>query len=206
MELPFDIDNYHNVFNKYPKCLMKSEGRVYGQIFIGNYYKREHPYYGSYPPSYLKRMRALFGNRKPALHLFGGMVDAEEGEDTVDINPDLNPTYCCEATTIDQHLPNRFYEIAYVDPPYSKQDSLKYGFAYPNKKMVLRSCRKVIKENGICIWLDVAVPIFRKIEWNLIGMIGVFTGTNRVLRSAIIFQATTDVVYEKGLADLEIKN
>lgn len=203
-DLPFDIDNYHKEFSKYPKCLMESSGRVYGWFFIGNYYKRENPYYGAYPPSYLKRIRALFPNRKPLLHLFGGMVTPSEDEYTVDINKELNPSVCCDATSIGNHFPKNKFDIICADPPYSKADAEKYGFKYPNKKMVIRECRKVIKEDGILVWLDTSVPIFRKAEWGLVGMIGLFTGTNRVLRSISIFKASADKDYERFIRD-EIK-
>jgi hypothetical protein len=199
MEVPFDIDNYHRIFKDYPKCLMESAGRVYGQYFIGNYYKRKNGYYGEYPPGYLKRIRALFPNRKPALHLFGGTVEPEEDEFTVDINPERNPSVCCEATEIHKYFDKDTFEIIYADPPYSKVDAEKYGYAYPNKKMVLRACRKIAKQGSVLVWLDTSVPIFRKGEWNLLGMIGVFTGTNRVLRSATLFEASKDKTYQEFL-------
>lgn len=202
----FDIDNYHKTFKQYPKCLMESAGRVYGWIFIGNYYKRENPYYGAYPPSYLKRMRALFPGRKPALHLFGGMVTPEEDEYTVDVNPEMNPSVCCDAVSIGSHFPRNKFNIVYADPPYSKADAEKYGFKYPNKKMVIRACREVSTEDAILIWLDTSVPIFRKAEWNLIGMVGIFTGTNRVLRAATMFKASKDTAYDEFLESEEKKN
>jgi len=183
----FDIDNYHRVFNKYPKCLMESDGRVYGFFFIGNYYKRKTEFYGAYPPSYLKRIRALFPDHSPALHVFGGVAEPEEEEIKIDINPLLKPTVCCNA----QQLPfkDETYKIVYSDPPYGPTEAKKYGFKLPNIRLVLRELRRVTQKDGILVWLDTRMPIFRKKDWLLIGAIGLFTGTNRVIRLISIFQA-----------------
>jgi hypothetical protein len=204
-KLPFDIDNYHKVFNKYPKCLMESEGRVYGWWFVGNYFKRKKGYLGEYPPSYLKRVRALLPECKDILHLFGGTVTPEEGEITVDINPELKPSVCCDAETIGSVFKRNSFGAIFCDPPYNPMYADRYGYKHPNKKMVFRECRKIIRENGIMVWLDIIIPIFRGFEWNLIGTIGLFNSTNHMVRCVSIFQATSDEDYEKGLIEEETK-
>lgn len=186
--LPFDIDNYHKTFNKYPKCLMESEGRVYGSFWIGNYYKRTEGYHGEYPPSYLSRMKALFPNRSPALHVFGGVVPKGSNDITIDINPDLEPSICCRAECL-PFKPNTF-PIIYADPPYTKKDASRYGYKMPNNRLALRSIREVATSDAILVWLDTKVPIFNKDYWNMIGMISLFTGTNRIVRAITIFQAS----------------
>jgi hypothetical protein len=194
MTLPFDIDNYHRVFKKYPKCLMESDGKVYGWWYFGNLYKRVKGYHGEYPPSYLRRMRALFPEQSPVLHVFGGTVPPAEGEIKIDINPKLRPDVCCNV----QALPFKVgtFGIVYADPPYTKEDARKYGYKLPNMRLVLRSIRRVTKPGGILVWMDTKVPIFRKLDWELLGTIGLFTGTNRVVRVCSIFQAT-EVLYEE---------
>jgi hypothetical protein len=189
MNTPFDIDNYHKEFSKYPKCLMESEGRVYGFFFIGNQYKRVAGYYGEYPPSYLKRIRALFPGRKPVLHLFGGTVAPLTDEFTLDVNPNLKPSICGNAQQVGQLFQPKSFELVVADPPYSRADAIKYGYKMPNARLTLRSAREIIKDDGILVWLDVRVPIFRKLDWKLIGTIGLFTGTNRVIRVISLFQA-----------------
>jgi hypothetical protein len=190
MNLSFDIDNYHKVFNKYPKCLMQSGGRVYGIWMVGNLYRRQFGYYGEYPRGYLKRVRALFPNHKPALHLFGGTVTPEEDEYTFDINHKLAPRFIGDANKLDKIFRKGVFSIIYADPPYTPADAKKYGYKMPNKRLVVRAAREIVKENGILIWLDVRVPIYRKKDWTLIGMIMLYTGTNRVVRVISIFQAT----------------
>lgn len=187
MSLPFDIDNYHKVFKKYPKCLMESSGRLYGWWYIGSYYKNPHSYYGEYPPSYMTRIRALFPNRKPALHIFGGMVDLSDAEFKVDINPKLKPSVCGNV----QSLPfrNETFSLVCADPPYNAIEAQKYGYKLPNIRLVLREARRVTKTGGVLTWLDTKIPIYRKADWNLIGTIGLFTGTNRVVRVVSLFEA-----------------
>jgi hypothetical protein len=54
-------------------------------------------YYGGYPGDYLKRIKASFPDRQHVLHVFSGMVDtAMMPGDTLDIRPELAPTYCIE--------------------------------------------------------------------------------------------------------------
>jgi hypothetical protein len=195
MEVPFDIDHYHQVFKKYPKCLMESAGRVYGIWIIGNLYKRKEGYHGEYPPSYLKRVHALFPKNNKVLHLFSGTIKDREEATTVDINPDLNPTIVDNVLNVSQHLPRNSKNLIIADPPYSKKDATRYGVSLVNKKMVFREARKVAEEGAVLVWLDTQIPIFRKIEWNLLGIIGVSCGTNRVARFASIFQTSTDEHY-----------
>jgi hypothetical protein len=193
----FDIGNYHRVFKKYPKCLMETDGKVYGWWYFGNLYKRVKGYHGEYPPSYLRRMRALFPGLSPVLHVFGGTVPPADGEFKIDINPKLKPDVCCNAQLL-PFKPNTF-EIVYADPPYTKEDARKYGYKMPNARLVLRSIRSVVKEGAILVWMDLRVPLFSKYYWELIGTIGLFTGTNRVVRTCAIFRASTDSKYQEGL-------
>jgi hypothetical protein len=189
----FDIDNYHRVFKQFPECLMESKGRVYGIFIIGNYYKRKEGYYGEFPPSFLKRMHALFPNKKRTLHLFSGTLSDYPEADTIDLNPEYSPTVVGDVMDIEQHFKNKKYDLIISDPPYSKKDAERYGVKLVNKRLVLREARKVASDDAVLIWLDTATPIYRKLDWQLLGMIGVSCGTNRVFRVATIFQASTGV-------------
>jgi hypothetical protein len=186
----YDIDNYHRVFKKYPKCLMDSGGRVYGIWMIVNFYKRKEGYYGEYPPSFLKRVYALFPDRERLLHLFSGTIKDEKSV-TVDINEDLNPTVVCDVTRISEFL-DPVFDLIIADPPYSKADAKKYGVSLVNKRLALREARKVASKNAVLVWLDTQVPIYRKLDWELLGMIGVYCGTNRVFRVTSIFKANEE--------------
>lgn len=189
-ELSFDIENYHKTFNKYPECLMESVGRVYGVWMVGNYFKRKEGYYGEYPPSYIKRVKALFPGRSPTLHVFGGTVPNNDLEHTVDLNPSLNPTFLGKAEDVGQLVGDNKYPLIMADPPYTKEDAKKYGYKMPNNRLVLRAIREVSTDDGVLVWLDTKVPIFRKLDWSLLGMIMLFTGTNRAIRAISIFKAS----------------
>ena len=92
------IENYGRVTG-FPRSLFIAEdGRVVGTWIMGNDYRVKSGYYGGYPAGYLRRVRALFPDKKRVLHLFSGKVDltALPG-DTVDINADLGPTYVDDA-------------------------------------------------------------------------------------------------------------
>ena len=75
---------------------------VTGMWFMGNSYQKRDAYYGAFQGNFLKRIAALFPDRRRTLHLFAGRVDltAFPG-DTLDCNPALAPTYCCNAETCD---------------------------------------------------------------------------------------------------------
>ena len=197
MTLPFDIENYHKVFSKYPPCLMDSNGRVYGIWMIGNLYRRKIGYHGEYPPSFLRRIHALFPDYEKVLHLFSGTLSDYPGAATVDLNPEFSPTVVDNVLNTSKHFTRNQFDIVIADPPYSLKDAKIYGVPPVNKKMVFREARKVIEEGGILVWLDTQVPIYRKIEWDLLGMIGLFCGTNRVTRMVSFFQASPDERYEE---------
>jgi SAM-dependent methyltransferase len=201
MTLPFDIENYHKVFSKYPKCLMESEGKLYGWWYEGNQFKRKEGYHGQYPPSYLKRVKALFPNHTRVLHLFGGVVIPSKNEITFDINPNLHPTICGKAEELGIHFERNSFDAIYADTPYDAKNAKIYGYPLPNKRLVLRECRKIIKEDGVLLWMDIMIPIFRKIEWNLMGTIGIFNSTNHVIRVVAILQASKDEIYDKATND-----
>ena len=91
MQWDHRIDNYI-AKTGFPKSLFASaDGRVVGTWIMGNDYRVKSEYYGGYPAGYLKRVKALFPDKKRVLHLFySGKVDLGVFPgDTVDINPAL---------------------------------------------------------------------------------------------------------------------
>ncbi len=124
------IENYVQATG-FPKSLFIAEdNRVVGTWIMGNDYRVKSSYYGGYPASYLKRVKALFPEKRRTLHLFSGKVDlsAFPGE-TEDINPDLKPTYVDDAQTL-ENVPLQDYDLVLADPPYSVEDSQRYGLAW----------------------------------------------------------------------------
>ena len=77
MDLQQRIDNYI-METKYPRSLfIGDDNRIYGTWIMGNNYKVKSGYYGGYPAGYLRRIKALFPDKKSILHLFSGKVDTD---------------------------------------------------------------------------------------------------------------------------------
>ena len=71
------IDSYCEITG-YPRSIFLGEdGRIVGTWIMGNNYRVKSGLYGGYPHGYLKRIRALFPDKKNILHLFSGCVDLE---------------------------------------------------------------------------------------------------------------------------------
>jgi len=182
------IEGYSKAFPNYPKLII-DKNWLYGFWMIGNYYKRKHGYYGEYPPSYLKRIKSMFPNCKNVMHLFSGTVEKGlwEKETTVDILEKMKPDICVKATELSSKITERTFDLILADPPY-EQNHKYYGTEKVNKRLVLHELAKVTISGGYLVWLDTRIPIYTKKEWKFFGIIGISTGTNRILRAAILFK------------------
>jgi hypothetical protein len=97
-------------------------------------------YYGGYPAGYLRRVRALFPEKRKVLHIFSGKVDTDAlPGDTVDINPDLKPTYVDDAQTSGS-VPLETYDLVMADTPYSVEDAERYQTTMVKRNTVMRAC------------------------------------------------------------------
>ena len=117
MEWPHRIDNYVRETG-FPRSLFVAEdNRVVGTWIMGNDYRVKSSYYGGYPAGYLRRVRALFPEKKCTLHLFSGKVDVSAFPgDTVDINAALTPTFVDDAQSL-ENVPLGIYDLVLADPP-----------------------------------------------------------------------------------------
>ena len=111
----------------YPEALfIAADGRLVGTWILGNDYRVKSEFYGGYPATYLARVRSMFRDKKRVLHLFSGKVDTTlYPGDTVDVHPDLNPTYVDDAQTLER-VPVEQYDMVLADPPYSTEDADHY--------------------------------------------------------------------------------
>lgn len=193
MHLQERIDNYVKV-TRFPRSLFLSEdGRIVGTWIMGNDYrvkpKKEgaDPYYGGYPAGYLRRIRALFPDKRRVLHLFSGEVDvATMPGDTVDINPALNPTFVDDAQKLEQ-VPLGNYDLILADPPYSEDDAQRYGTTMVKRNTVLRALQRTGPGTHI-VWLDQVLPMYRKDAFAIDAVIGMVKSTNHRFRVATIFR------------------
>ena len=181
------IDHYARA-TRFPKSLFVDPGgRVVGTWIMGNDYRVQSAYYGGYPAGYLRRIRALFPDKRRALHLFSGRVDlgAFPG-DTVDINPALEPTYVDDAQTLTQ-VPLQQYDLVLADPPYSVEDAEHYQTTMVKRNVVMRALQR-LPEGAHVVWLDQVLPMYRKDAFAIDAAIGMWKSTNHRFRGITIFR------------------
>lgn len=180
------IDNYARETG-FPKSLFVGpDGRVVGTWIMGNDYRVKTEYYGGYPAGYLKRIKALFPDKLRTLHLFSGRVDqAVFPGDTVDINPDLEPTYVDDAQTLNR-VPLEDYDLVLADPPYSVEDAEHYQTTMVKRNVVMRALQR-LPIGAHVVWLDQVLPMYRKDAFEVEAAIGMWKSTNHRFRGITIF-------------------
>lgn len=181
------IDNYVRL-TKFPRSLFVAEdGRVVGTWIMGHDYRVKSGYYGGYPAGYLRRIAALFPDRRKVLHVFSGQVDlsAMPG-DTVDSNPEVNPTWVADAHDLST-IPLESYDLVLADPPYSIEDAKRYQTTMVQRNVVMRSLAAGMAEGARVVWLDQVLPMYRKTDWRIEAVIGMVKSTNHRFRMLTVF-------------------
>jgi hypothetical protein len=191
------IDSYVKL-TKFPRSLFISEdGRVVGTWIMGNDYRVRSEYYGGYPAGYLRRIRALFPDKRRVLHLFSGKVDlAALPGDTVDINPKLAPTFIDDAQTLAK-VPLGKYDLVLADPPYSVEDADRYQTTMVKRNVVLRALSRTAPGTYI-VWLDQVLPMYRKDTFAIEAVIGMVKSTNHRFRVVTVFRRLPRMPAEAG--------
>ncbi|WP_428487739.1 hypothetical protein [Rhodopila sp.] len=181
------ITNYVRA-TKFPRSLfVAGDGRVVGTWIMGNDYRVKSEYYGGYPAGYLKRIHSLFPDKYRVLHLFSGKVDlATLPGDTVDINPDLSPTYVDDAQRLER-VPLAMYDLVLADPPYSVEDAERYQTTMVKRNTVLAALRG-LSPGAHIVWLDQVLPMYRKDTFDVEAVIGMVKSTNHRFRVVTIFR------------------
>jgi hypothetical protein len=181
------IENYVHVTG-FPKSLFIAEdGRVVGTWIMGNDYRVKSSYYGGYPAGYLRRIKALFPDKRRVLHLFSGKVDLDVFPgDTVDIDPELAPTYLDDAQAL-VNVPLETYDLVLADPPYSVEDCEHYGCSMVKRNAVMRALQR-LSSGAHVVWLDQVLPMYRKDVFELEACIGMQKSTNHRFRMIDIWR------------------
>ena len=181
------VDHYVKV-TQFPRSLFVSEdGRLVGTWIMGNNYTVRSAYYGGYPAGYLRRIRALFPEKRRVLHLFSGRVDTDAlPGDTVDINPALSPTYVDDAQTLEA-VPLQHYDLVLADPPYSVEDAERYQTTMIKRNVVMRALQR-LSPGAHVAWLDQVLPMYRKEAFDIDGVIGMVKSTNHRFRVVTLFR------------------
>jgi hypothetical protein len=173
----------------FPRSLfVGDDGRVVGTWIMGNDYRVKSGYYGGYPAGYLKRVAALFPDRKQVLHVFSGKVDlGVMPGDTVDCNASMQPTWVADAHEL-SNVPLHKYDLVLADPPYSVEDAERYQTTMVKRNVVLRSLASGMAPGSRVVWLDQVLPMYRKDEWAIEAVIGMVKSTNHRFRVVTIYR------------------
>lgn len=182
------IDNYVSETG-YPRSLFTGEdGRIVGTWIMGNNYRVKSSYYGGYPAGYMKRVKSLFPDKVKVLHLFSGQVDLSiVPGDTVDLNPDLNPTWVDNAQTL-ENVPVESYDFVMADPPYSVEDCDHYKTSMVKRNKVMKVLGSRLMPGSHVAWLDQVLPMYRKTDFSVEGVIGIVKSTNHRFRVLTVFR------------------
>lgn len=172
----------------FPRSLFQAQdGRVVGTWIMGNDYRVRSGYYGGYPAGYLRRIAALFPDKRRVLHLFSGRVDLSAlPGDTVDINPALRPTFIDDAQSL-AAVPLDPYDLVLADPPYSVEDAERYQTTMIKRNVVMRALQR-LPAGAHVVWLDQVLPMYRKDSFDLEAVIGMVKSTNHRFRVVTIFR------------------
>jgi hypothetical protein len=172
----------------FPPALWTLGDVIYGTWIMGNDYRVKSGYYGGYPATYLRRVRALFPEKQRVLHIFSGRVDQSDlPGDTVDISPDLNPTYVDDAQSLEK-VPVESYDLILADPPYSVEDAEHYQTTMIKRNKVMQALGSRSRPGTHVVWLDQVLPMYRKDQWAVIAYIAVVKSTNHRFRVVTIFE------------------
>lgn len=173
---------------KFPRSIFLSkDDRVVGTWIMGNDYRVKSGYYGGYPAGYLRRIKALFPDKRRVLHLFSGCVDLSMFPgDTVDINVDNNPTFVDDAQTL-LGVPLENYDLVLADPPYSVEDCERYQTTMIKRNTVMRALGG-LNAGAHIVWLDQVLPMYRKDVFDMEAVIGMVKSTNHRFRVITIFR------------------
>lgn len=149
-------------------------------------------YHGSYPEGFIERLRANWIGEEQILHVCGGIYPANPPRDvTLDINPELKPTYVANA--LEMPFENSYFENVVVDPDYDEQEAAQRGYEYLPPQKLLAECVRVCRVGGIIAmlhWLAMIKPENCK----RIAIIGITTGANQRIRCCSVFRKIKEVV------------
>ncbi len=172
----------------YPNPDGSSRSWIVGTWVMGQNYTVKSQYYGGYPAGYLKRIKALFPDKKAILHLFSGKVDTVTlpGK-TVDINAANCPDYVDDAQTLG-NVPLEEFNLVVADPPYSVEDAERYQTTMVKRNRVMQALGERCNPGTYVVWLDQVLPMYRKNQWEIDGVIGMLKSTNHRFRVVTIFR------------------
>jgi hypothetical protein len=184
---PERIANYEKITGFPQSLFIAGDGRAVGLWIMGNDYRVKSKFYGGYPATYLRRVKALFPDKQKVLHLFSGKVDTSAFPGTtVDVNPALNPDILDDAHTMTK-VPLETYDLVMADPAYSIEDCEHYGTPMISRNVVMRVLSERLSKGCHIVWLDQVLPMYRKDRLRTEAHIGMVKSTNHRFRVVTVF-------------------
>lgn len=183
------LEHYYKELDFPSSLFVGGDERIYGTWVMGNNYSVKSEYYGGYPYGYLKRIKALFPDKKDILHLFSGRVakDVFDGL-TIDINPDNKPDIIGDAHKLSEVVPHGKFDLVLADPPYSVEDCEHYNTPMVRRNTITRQLAIILPKGAHVVWLDQVLPMYRKDTFKTVGYIGMVKSTNHRFRVITIFE------------------
>lgn len=174
------------VYDKY-RYTHWENGWLYGVWYCGTSFQKA-IYYGQFPSTFVKRVTTAF---PPAsvrfLHLCCGRCHIDGA-----VNVDMMPLPEVDIVgNAEGPLPlgDKTFDVVLIDPPYSEEDSKKYGVPRLVKAgKVMKEAGRLLDDGGWLLWLDEKYPSYRRKEWALTGLIGIVTGFERRSRILSMFR------------------
>jgi hypothetical protein len=148
-------------------------------------------YKGIYPGRFIERLNEIIPmDGRLILHQFGGTTKQDCFNHTVDINPEVSPTYLTDARDLGV-IPDNTYDIVIADPPYDSQNvnysEKLYGSEQVKPYSFVKEGVRVLKPEGYyCILHQL---VYKKPDGvERVGVIAITTGPNMRIRVLNIFR------------------
>ena len=179
-----NVENVNRTFPRFP-VTVNDKGWVYGVWYCGTSWQKV-SLYGQYPPTFLKRALALFPEAVDILHCPSGTITGPGM--TVDLVRDKvrRPQIIASADKLP--FSKGSYDLILSDPPYSVDDSKKYGCDRFPLNGFMKEAHRVLRVGGHLGMLHLYYPSYRRKDWKLEGLIMVITG---FMRKARVFSILT---------------
>ena len=127
--------SYRRAFPKFPPVHV-TDRWLYGVWTLGNDY-RGTGYYGSYPPSFLRRVWSLFPDVDGrVLHLCSGSLPRGTRGVRLDYWTALEPDVAGDAHALP--FVGAAFQVVIVDPPYGGDHAARYHLPMVNRRRVVR--------------------------------------------------------------------